>query len=132
MAEIYNELEKNGKAVELAPIFVSCDPKRDSIEALKSYLAGILLISILILLDFHSKFIGLTGTHSQILKVAKQFRLYFSAPPRALDDDDSDYLVDHSIFFYLMGPNGEFLSHFGRNETAPEITSKILQFMQEH
>jgi protein SCO1/2 len=83
------------------------------------------------IIDFHPKFVGLTGTHSQILKVAKQYRLYFSAPPRALDDDNTDYLVDHSIFFYLMGPKGEFLSHFGRNESAQEISTKILQFMQQ-
>jgi protein SCO1 len=74
---------------------------------------------------------GLSGTHGQILKTAKKYRLYFSAPPRALDDDDSDYLVDHSIFFYFMGPDGQFISHYGRNETAPEIAQKIIRAMQQ-
>ena len=57
--------------------------------------------------------------------MAKSYRLYFSAPPKALDDDESDYLVDHSIFFYLMGPDGQFLEHFARNLTATEVTDKI-------
>jgi protein SCO1/2 len=57
--------------------------------------------------------------------MAKTYRLYFSAPPRALDEDETDYLVDHSIFFYLMGPDGQFVEHYGRNDTAEEIAQKI-------
>ncbi len=106
---------------KLAPLFISCDPKRDSISSLKEYLT-----------DYHPKIIGLTGTHSQILKMAKAFRLYFSAPPKALDDDESDYLVDHSIFFYLMGPNNEFIAHYGRNETAEGMTEKIREEMLKY
>ncbi len=75
--------------------------------------------------DFHPKLIGLTGTHSQIKRVAKLFRLYFSAPPKAVDDDESDYLVDHSIFFYLVNPAGEYEQHFGREMEAEGMAAQI-------
>ena len=99
---------------KILPVFVSCDPKRDSLESIKEYLK-----------EFHSKFIGLTGTHSQIKRVARAYRLYYSAPPRAYDEDDVDYLVDHSIFFYLVGPDGKYISHFGRIDSAETVVDKI-------
>jgi protein SCO1/2 len=118
MAEIVNKVDAGVKD-QVVPIFISCDPKRDSIESIKEYVK-----------EFHPKFIGLTGTYRQIKTIAKAYRLYFSAPPKALDDDDSDYLVDHSIFFYLMGPNGEFIEHYGRNNTAQEVSEKLLGHMK--
>ncbi|KAJ3108410.1 Cu-binding protein [Phlyctochytrium bullatum] len=125
------ELEKMGKVVDmlkaeklstpLVPIFVSCDPKRDSLKVIREYLK-----------DFHPDFIGMTGTYQQIKRIAKAYRLYFSAPPRAVDDDDADYLVDHSIFFYLIGPDGKYIAHFGRQETAESVTEKILATMKTY
>ncbi|KAJ3108229.1 Cu-binding protein [Phlyctochytrium planicorne] len=126
------ELEKMAKALDIIkpqiagkkpiiPIFISCDPKRDSLQSIKDYLK-----------DFHPDFIGLTGTYQQIKRVAKAYRLYFSAPPRAVDDDEADYLVDHSIFFYLVGPDGKYAAHFGRQETSESIAEKILAIMKEN
>ena len=79
--------------------------------------------------EFHPDFVGLTGTYNQIKKIAKSYRLYFSAPPLSVDDDSTDYLVDHSIFFYLVDPNGKYVSHYGRQETAEEVTEKILNLL---
>jgi protein SCO1/2 len=73
--------------------------------------------------------VGLTGTHQQIKRIAKQYRMYYSAPPKAVDDDDADYLVDHSIFFFLISPTGEYLAHFGRLDTDQEATEKIRQII---
>ncbi|KAJ3125562.1 Cu-binding protein [Nowakowskiella sp. JEL0407] len=119
------ELEKMGVIVDkvdkvkkdgVLPIFISCDPKRDSVESIKEYVR-----------EFHPKFLGLTGTHQQIKRVAKAYRLYYSSPPKAVDDDDADYLVDHSIFFYLVDPNGQYIAHFGRTDTSDFVAEKILE-----
>ncbi|KAJ3012330.1 Cu-binding protein [Thoreauomyces humboldtii] len=117
MAEVVETLtNKHGYSQEtLVPIFISCDPKRDSVSAIKEYVQ-----------DFHQKFVGLIGTHAQIKRVAKAYRLYFSAPPRAVDDDEADYLVDHSIFFYLVDPDGRYVAHFGRTDTADEVVQKVI------
>ncbi|KAJ3135570.1 Cu-binding protein [Physocladia obscura] len=119
MAKVVDNLKNLRKDQTIVPIFISCDPKRDSIENIKEYLK-----------DFHPDFIGMTGTHAQIKRAAKAYRLYFSAPPLALDDDDSDYLVDHSIFFYLVDPDGKYIAHFGKQETSDSVTVKILDFLK--
>ena len=42
-----------------------------------------------------------TGTYDQIKQLCKAYRVYFSTPPDI--EPGQDYLVDHSIYFYLMG-----------------------------
>jgi hypothetical protein len=51
------------------------------------------------------------GGGSQIAAAAKKYRVFYSLPPNLKEGDD--YLVDHSIFFYLMGRDGEFVDFFG-------------------
>lgn len=41
------------------------------------------------------------GTYEQIKQTCKLYRVYFSTPPDI--KAGQDYLVDHSIYFYLMG-----------------------------
>jgi len=74
----------------LLPIFITCDPARDTPSVLKEYLK-----------EFHPSLIGLTGTWEQIKAVCKLYRVYFSTPQGV--KPGMDYLVDHSIYFYLMG-----------------------------
>lgn len=102
-----DQLKKEG--YEVQPIFITCDPARDSPEVMKEYLS-----------DFHSSIIGLTGTYEQVKNVCKQYRVYFSTPENV--KPGQDYLVDHSIFFYLMDKDGLFVDAMGRNydnETGP-------------
>ncbi len=56
--------------------------------------------------------------------------MYYSAPPKALDDDDADYLVDHSIFSFLVGPDGKYLAHFAKSDSSEFMVEKIQSFMQ--
>jgi protein SCO1/2 len=55
--------------------------------------------------------------------MCKAYRVYFSTPPDA--DSKGDYLVDHSIFVYLMDPNGEFVEAFGQSTTVDDIVSRV-------
>ncbi|KAJ3343377.1 Cu-binding protein [Gonapodya sp. JEL0774] len=125
------ELEKMGHIIDLlakdsdfdgtvVPIFISCDPKRDSVEVVKAYLQ-----------DFHPSLVGLTGTYDQVKATARAYRLYFSAPPRALDDDETDYLVDHSIFFYLINPEGQYARHYGRIDSKERIAEDIVKQVKD-
>lgn len=74
----------------LRPLVVTCDPARDTPGVLKRYLS-----------EFHSDMIGLTGSWEDIKTMCKKYRVYFSTPPHV--KPGQDYLVDHSIYFYLMG-----------------------------
>lgn len=104
--------ELKGHKIELQPIFITCDPARDTPDVIKEYLT-----------DFHPSIIGLTGTYDAIKSVCKKFRVYFSTPPNV--KPGQDYLVDHSIFFYLMDSEGNFVDVIGREVDAKEGAEKI-------
>ncbi|KAI0461401.1 Cu-binding protein [Komagataella kurtzmanii] len=98
--------------IQIQPIFITCDPARDSPAIIKEYLK-----------DFHPDIIGLTGTYDKVKECCKNFRVYFSTPRDV--KAGQDYLVDHSIFFYLMDKEGEFIDVLGRQYDASGAVEKI-------
>lgn len=80
--------------------------------------------------EFHPRLIGLTGTYEQVKAACKAYRVYFSTPPNASENDD--YLVDHSIFFYLMDPKGQFVDAFGKSQTADVVKEKVVKAIREY
>jgi len=71
----------------------------------------------------------MTGTKEEITQVTKSYRVYYSA----LDDEGTDdYLVDHSIFIYLMGPNGQLVDYYGQNRTTQEMTESLAQYLKNY
>lgn len=105
---------------EVQPIFMTCDPARDSCDSIENFLKG-----------FHPKFIGLTGTPEQISAATKKYRVYYSGPIKD-NEESEDYQVDHSIFFYLMDPYGNLKEYFGKNieekKMADLITERIKNY----
>ena len=61
--------------------------------------------------DFHPKFVGLTGSPDQVEVATRAYRVYFNKADEHEEDED-DYLVDHSIVMYLINPEGEFEEFF--------------------
>lgn len=123
-----DELDKMARMIDLVEeavpktmraVFITCDPARDTPAVVKAYLE-----------EFHPALIGLTGTWEQIQSVCKAYRVYFSTPPNV--KPGQDYLVDHSIYFYLMDPDGDFVEAIGRQHSPEEgariITSHIKDF----
>jgi protein SCO1 len=94
------------------PIFISVDPARDSVAQVRRYVS-----------DFHPRLLGLTGDYDTVKKTCKSYRVYFSTPPNAQPTDD--YLVDHSIFFYFMDPNGKFVDAFGKASTVEDVVARV-------
>lgn len=119
MAEVVDEVDADKSVANLQPIFVSVDPERDTPEVVKKYVK-----------EFHTKFIGLTGTKAEVKQAAKAFRIYFSAGPK---DEDNDYIVDHSIVMYLMNPKGLFVDYYGSRVTPKhEIVNSIKRNMKNY
>lgn len=100
-------------------IFISVDPARDSALQMKRYLA-----------DFHPSIIGVMGDYAATKAVCKAYRVYFSTPPNA--DPNGDYLVDHSIYVYLMDPNGQFVEAFGQSTTPEEVVERVKKEITEY
>jgi protein SCO1 len=99
------------------------DPIRDPPSQIARYLS-----------DFREGFVGLTGDYAAIKAICKAFRVYFSTPPNA--DPKGDYLVDHSIFIYLMDPKGNFVEAFGQVSTVEDVVERVKkeigEWEQEH
>ncbi|XP_037010969.2 protein SCO1 homolog, mitochondrial [Artibeus jamaicensis] len=118
MIQVVDEIDNIPTLPNLTPLFITIDPERDTKEAIANYVK-----------EFSPKLVGLTGTKEQIDQVARAYRVYYSPGPK---DEDEDYIVDHTIIMYLIGPDGEFLDYFGQNKKNGEIAGSIAMHMREH
>ncbi|KAK3212333.1 hypothetical protein Dsin_017039 [Dipteronia sinensis] len=107
-----------GKAgIEIVPVFISVDPERDTVEQVREYVK-----------EFHPKLIGLTGKLDEIKNVARAYRVYYMKTA----EEDSDYLVDHSIVTYLMSPKMEFVKFFGKNNDVDSLAEGITKEIKQY
>ncbi|KAF6737258.1 SCO1-like protein, mitochondrial [Oryzias melastigma] len=118
MIEVVDEIDKIKSLPDLTPVLITIDPERDTPEAMAAYVK-----------EFSPKLIGLTGTTAQVEEVSRAYRVYYSQGPK---DEDNDYIVDHTIIMYLIGPDGEFVEYFGQNKRAVEISNSIAAHMRKH
>jgi protein SCO1/2 len=110
-------LDKLGPdAAKIVPLFITIDPERDTVAALADYVKL-----------FDDRLIGLTGTDAQIAAAARDYRVYYA---RATPKDSTNYLMDHSSFLYLMGPDGQFRALFRPGTTAAELADALRTRMQ--
>jgi len=117
LARVIDQLKETHPqlASKLVPVFVSVDPARDSLMALKEYAK-----------DFHPDFVFLTGSPTQVQDMAKKYRVYVS---KAEETDDGDYLVDHSIVVYFHDNKGELADCFTQSMRPKDIREKIVEKM---
>eukprot|EP00584_Thalassiosira_punctigera_P007011 CAMPEP_0172531344 /NCGR_PEP_ID=MMETSP1067-20121228/4795_1 /TAXON_ID=265564 ORGANISM="Thalassiosira punctigera, Strain Tpunct2005C2" /NCGR_SAMPLE_ID=MMETSP1067 /ASSEMBLY_ACC=CAM_ASM_000444 /LENGTH=340 /DNA_ID=CAMNT_0013315715 /DNA_START=69 /DNA_END=1091 /DNA_ORIENTATION=+ len=106
----YPELHKN-----IQPIFVSIDPARDSLKALRDYSK-----------DFHPSYVFLTGAPQQVQAMAKKYRVYMS---KADETEDGDYLVDHSIVIYFHDETGDIADCFTQSMRPSDVVEKVVERM---
>ncbi|KAF8394900.1 hypothetical protein HHK36_018838 [Tetracentron sinense] len=108
---------KEQAGIEIVPVFISVDPERDTVEQVREYIK-----------EFHPNLIGLTGTPDEIRKVARAYRVYYMKT----EEEGSDYLVDHSIIMYLMGPDMEFVKFFGKNHDVDALAEGIIKEIKQY
>lgn len=118
MIQVVDEIDNIPTLPNLTPLFITIDPERDTKEAIANYVK-----------EFSPKLVGLTGSKEEIDQVARAYRVYYSPGPK---DEDEDYIVDHTIIMYLIGPDGQFLDYFGQNKKNAEIAGSIAAHMREH
>jgi cytochrome oxidase Cu insertion factor (SCO1/SenC/PrrC family) len=99
------------QAGQVVPIFITVDPERDTVEQLAEYAPL-----------FHPRLVALTGSPEATKAAAKAYRVYFA---KAGDQASDAYLMDHSTFIYLMGPEGKYVRHFAHNAAPEEIAAAI-------
>jgi protein SCO1/2 len=67
--------------------------------------------------------VGLTGTPQQIAAVARAYRVFYAKVNRP---EMTQYVVDHSSFIYLVGPDARVRALF-RPEMAPEAIAQAIR-----
>lgn len=105
------------QAKDVAVVFASVDPERDTPELIGKYAK-----------QFNPQFIGLTVTEGQSLPVIKQQYRVVSA--KAGQQSDTVYLVDHTAGSYLIDKNGEVAVFSPYGSSASQIADDVKILLQ--
>ncbi|MFD2470029.1 SCO family protein [Amycolatopsis silviterrae] len=101
--------ELGDRADQVRALYVTVDPERDTPEVLHAFLA-----------TRHPRITGLTGAAGEIEAMQKAYHVHASRV-----DTTDGYRMPHSAFTYLMGPEGEYLTHFTDLVESTEITAAL-------
>lgn len=113
--EMSQVLQAMGKdAGRVNAYFISIDPERDTVAAMKDYLSSF---------DPHLK--GLTGDPAAIAKVAAEYRVYTKKVPLK----DGDYTMDHTALVYLMDRDGHFVAPFDLKQTPEKAAAELRRYL---
>lgn len=105
-------LDKLGdKRRDMAPLFITIDPERDTADVMKDYAAS-----------FAPDIVGLTGSAEQIAKAEKAYRVYAAKHPTK----DGGYDMDHSSIIYVMDPSGRFVTNFTHETDPDQMATKLM------
>lgn len=111
------DLLPEDEAEKVVPIFITVDPERDTVEQLAEYAPS-----------FGPDLVALTGTDAEIKAATRAYRVYFN---KVENDEVGAYLMDHSGFVYLMGPDGKYRTHFSHSTTPEEMAEAIRETVDE-
>ena len=112
LAQIKKTLGKDGE--RLQGIFVTVDPKRDTQEILKSYMA-----------NFDPSFVALHGTPEQTKAAAQEFKVFFATSP---GKTENSYSVDHTAgsFVFDVRAKVRLFVRYGSGTQALAADLKLL------
>lgn len=106
------ESEKPEFANLIAPVFVTVDPERDTHAILREYMA-----------HFHPGFVALSGTENAIANAAEAYRVQYRKVPT---EDGKDYVMDHTSYVFLLGPDGRYITHYTANDDAVAMARNLV------
>lgn len=98
------------KAARVVPIFITIDPARDTPETLKDYAA-----------HFSPRLVALTGQPDALRELAYAYGVRFAKAPGG----GEYYMMDHTGFTYLVGPDGRYITHFEGDVTVDELVKQL-------
>ena len=68
--------------------------------------------------------VGLVGTPEQLRRMERSFKVYAASAKE--NEADSDYLVDHSVYTYLIDPKNQFVDYYSSTLDADAIAAKVM------
>ena len=102
------------RAAQIAPIFITLDPDRDTPQVLANYIES-----------FDARLVGLTGTAPEIAAVAKSFHVHVRRP--AETTANGAHHIDHTSIYYLQDQTGGYAGHFAYGTTAQALAEGIAE-----
>lgn len=103
------------KASAVQVIFITLDPERDTEEVLKKFIP-----------TFNSSFLGLTGTESDIDKVANQLKIFNK---KVNDGSKAGYTIDHSAGLYVIDKKGSIKLHISNGQKPEDLASDLAKLI---
>jgi protein SCO1/2 len=104
------------KAKKVVPIFITLDPERDTPEAVGAYVK-----------NFSPNIVGLTGSMDAISAAAKAYRVSFSKFQDPTGGEN--YTIDHSALAYLMGTDGEYITHIPYGTSVAQMVDILNRYL---
>ncbi len=112
LADAHRRLaEQSGQAHPFDVVMVTVDPDRDSVAALADYVPY-----------FDPDFIGVTGDHGDIARLATSVNVAFGKMP---GDTPENYLVDHSGNIVVINPRGHYHGFLKMPHKADAIAAVV-------
>ena len=102
-------------AERVTPLYITVDPDRDTPDVMRKFLRS------------YPRFTGLTGSHEQIDRAKRSFRVF--AQRRDGAGKDGAYEVAHTAITYLLDPAGELILHFGDALSADEMEFRLSKLL---
>jgi len=101
---------------QIQPLFVSVDPKRDSLDSLAAYST-----------HFHPRMLGLTASLESLDQLVRQYGAHYRYV--ALADSAQGYTVEHSMRVYLIGRQGQLLTTIAHGTPVAEVSKLLRQHL---
>lgn len=115
LSSVYSQFSDEEKD-QLATVFVSVDPDRDTPEKMKKYLS-----------NFPVNPVGLTGTEKAIDKAAQKYGIFYK---KVDSGSAAGYTVDHTTYTFLIDQKGKLRYMFRHKDPVDkmvEITRLLLE-----
>ncbi len=120
LAMLGNNLKKMPEKVVdmIQPVFISVDPKRDTLDKLKLYGQY-----------FHPKLIAGSTDKEDIDRIVKQYGAFYSISEQA--DSAMGYSVNHSSRLFLINKQGQLAKTINHDDIAKSLTENLLMLVTQ-
>ena len=103
---------------QVRPIFISVDPKRDTMERLAEYTHY-----------FHPSIVGASDTPEVIKELADRYGVAYQIVIQ--DASATNYVVDHSSETYVIDPQGKLVERLSHAAPPAEILAAIKKYSED-
>jgi protein SCO1/2 len=110
LAAAKRSMGAQGNAVHV--IFVTIDPRRDTPQRLRTYLAG-----------FDPSFVGLTGSAAELAPVYRAYHVWYQAVPKTKKDLEA--AEAHTSTVYIIDRGGRLRSYADYGDTAQTLAKQL-------